>query len=509
MANEELMHLWPTMAMLAEALTREGIACRGSAAGDAALRGARAFLPGRAAEPGVAYVLKPGDDPRFPGDRQGAAFGPLTPAGALIRCPECPPEALLDALLAIFDACRDIEARLDGLVYRNAGLDALCELGASLMDNPICIHDDWFVMVAQSAELTEVMPPDYIMTSSKAFIPRIIVEDFKYDSDYLETYAHRTAQLWNASPGRPPCLYANLWEGSVYRGRLLVVKHHRDFLKRDYLLTELLAQRAMSLLGRKRLGLDRPHRSMDDIVYDLLLGRRDDPKERQQLAGMLGWSREAPLVCARMRSQQPGTDTVMEHALHSDLFRTFPRGYIMLAEGQQCVIVNADQEGASLAELRHRLAPLCRDYCLYAGLSLPVRGLEELRIAYRQAEIALDQAFQLRGARWIIPFDDCALEYLLGLARADMPLNRLVAPELARLMAFDAQRDTRYFETLRTYLLQERDIPRTAKALIIHRTTLLYRLKKIQEITGLDLDDPWRRLYLMLSLRILETEDGL
>ena len=69
-------------------------------------------------------------------------------------------------------------------------------------------------------------------------------------------------------------------------------------------------------------------------------------------------------------------------------------------------------------------------------------------------------------------------------------------------------RGTQYFETLRAYLLNERDIPKTAETLIIHRTTLLYRLKKIKSLLNVDLEDPWKRLYLTLSLWILEKENA-
>ena len=80
----------------------------------------------------------------------------------------------------------------------------------------------------------------------------------------------------------------------------------------------------------------------------------------------------------------------------------------------------------------------------------------------------------------------------------------IIAPELTALMEYDAANDTQYFDTLRVYLLEERNIPRASEKLIIHRTTLLYRLRKIESLVTLNLDDPWRRLYLMLSLKILD-----
>jgi DNA-binding PucR family transcriptional regulator len=85
-----------------------------------------------------------------------------------------------------------------------------------------------------------------------------------------------------------------------------------------------------------------------------------------------------------------------------------------------------------------------------------------------------------------------------------MPLRHLVAPELNRMIEYDQEKGTQYYETLRAYLLNERDIPRTAQALIIHRTTLLYRLRKLQAVAPIDLDDPGRRLQLLISLWILD-----
>ena len=509
MENRELKHLYPTLEMLAEELNRAGLACRVErGAGPRGFRGARRFSPHAMSGEDVLSVLGPEDVPRFRGSgRACVSTAPVESRGGCILCLNHPAEEVLDALLGIFERCRDMEARLDELVYRNADLRQLCELGADMLDNPICIHDDWFVMIARSSELSQVLPPDYVMSSSKEFIPRVIVEDFKNDSEYLETYAHRTAHLWDPGPEGPRCIYDNLWEGRVYRGRLLVVEYRRELRKLDYAISELLAQRAMTLMRRDRPGPDRSYRSMDDIVLDLLNARQPEAREERRMLDMLGWSRGDPLLCVRLEPQQQSESALMEHALHNDLFQAFPQGYILFSGHQQCVLLNLRREGTNLPMLRHRLSPLCRDYCLYAGMSSPVAGIGELSVAYQQAKVALEKAFQLRGERWVIPFADCALEYMLRNVQGAMALRHLVAPELYRLIEYDRERDTQYFETLRAYLLNERDIPRTSQALIIHRTTLLYRLRKLQSVAPIDLDDPAKRLQLLLSLWILDRQE--
>ncbi len=506
MEERELKHLYPTLEMLAEELNLAGFKCRVARdAGEQRFRGARRFTGKGLPAQDVICVVGPQDVAAFRGSDHACVCTAQVPGkGGCILCMNQTPDALLDALLDIFERCREMEAQIDELTYRNADPRQLCELGAALLENPICIHDDWFVMVARSSELAEVMPPDYVMSSSKEFIPRAVVEDFRNDGEYLETYAYRTPQLWDAAPQGLRWLYANLWEGSVYRGRLLAVEHKRSFRKLDYALVEVLAQRALMLLNRSRSGQDRAYRSMDDVVLDLLNGRQPEPQEEGQLLAMLGWRRDERLLCMRLETQIQSEAGVMDHALHSDLFQVFPQGYILFSGHQQCVILNLDRQSLTLPMLRHSLSPLCRDYCLYAGISSPVQGLEELHIAYLQSRFALERAFQLGGERWAIPFSDCALEYMLSRTREAMPLRHLVAPELNRLIEYDRQKGTQYYETLRAYLLNERDIPRTSQALIIHRTTLLYRLRKLQTLAPIDLDDPGGRLQLLISLWILD-----
>ena len=168
MEGFELRHLWPTLEMLAEELNRSGLACRVERGGAGrCFRGARRFSDSGAPSGDVIYVLGPGDAARFPGGtRACVSTVPATGRAGCILCLNQTPEAVLDALLEIFERCRDMEARLDELIYRGGDLRELCELGAFMLDYPICIHDDWFVMIARSRELSEVMPPYYVMSSS-------------------------------------------------------------------------------------------------------------------------------------------------------------------------------------------------------------------------------------------------------------------------------------------------------------------------------------------------------
>lgn len=507
MEQTTVLRYLPTMDMIADALNQMGICCQHAAWDQTkTYAGVRTYCGQKELREDLLYILS-GREAGFPTDTYAYITTADCPGKAdHLLCAGCDVETLLDRLLSYFDSCKDIQFQIDQLIFRGAGLQELCCLGEKLLGNPVCIHDDWFIMTAMSPGVQAIISPEYVSTSVKGFIPRAILEDFKHDSDYLETYAHRRARLWVGTDGARNSLYVNLWDGAIYRGRLLVFQQQHAFRREDYLMAELLAQRAMSMLERQNLEY---YQGMDGVVYQLLSGELPEPAELDRLLHTLRWSGTDRLACVIIKPQETSETSFLEHALHSELFQIFPDGYILLSGGAQCLILNISRNPISRAQLHHQLAPVCRDYCLYAGISSPAAGLRDLHLAYCEAEAAIKRTFQLRNEQWILFFSDCALDYLLNCVAPPLMPQNLIAPGLIALKDHDLEKGTQYFETLRAYLLQERDIPKTAQSLIIHRTTLLYRLKKLQPLLGIDLDDPWKRLYLMISLFIMERQEGI
>lgn len=72
----------------------------------------------------------------------------------------------------------------------------------------------------------------------------------------------------------------------------------------------------------------------------------------------------------------------------------------------------------------------------------------------------------------------------------------------------DETEKTEFLKTLAVYLSCERNITHAAKELFIHRNTLIYRLKKINEMLTADLDDPYTRDYIRFSIYIVRILTG-
>lgn len=504
MDMSRLVPLHPTMEVICEDLMFRGWQCNAHIPNPRQIyRSVRLYTGTQIPEPDIVYALRPGETD-FPTDDYAYICVTPIPGKANHLClPLQSAEDVLDALMELFCRYQSQENRINQLTYQSGSLDDLCELASTLLENPVYIHDDWFIMIGMSASARKIMAPEYLMSSSVGFVPRVILEDFKYDSEYLATYAYHDAQIWRSEDTTPDTLYVNLLDGDVYRGRFLVLKHNRPFRKWDFLLAQALTQRAILML-QKKLQVNEPrNRSMDNTVLALLEGHPANPADLTHLLETLKWNSADSYLCIRIKSQKSEPNTVMEHQLHSDLFRLFPNSYVLFLGQEQCVILNLARNNLYPLQLRHLLSPLCRDYYLYTGVSSPVESVFELFHAYFQAGVALEQTFRLRSDRWVLFFSDCSLGYVLSNLPEPLTSHHLVAPELNILIRYDQENGTQYFDTFREYLLHERDIPKTSEKLIIHRTTLLYRLKKIQSLISCNLEDPWQRLNLTLSLWIL------
>lgn len=77
----------------------------------------------------------------------------------------------------------------------------------------------------------------------------------------------------------------------------------------------------------------------------------------------------------------------------------------------------------------------------------------------------------------------------------------LVDTRVAGLADLDTRSGSEFTASLRAYLDHFGDVRAAAAALHVHPNTLRYRIRRVQTLTGMDLDDPATRLVVALSLR--------
>jgi GAF domain-containing protein len=139
------------------------------------------------------------------------------------------------------------------------------------------------------------------------------------------------------------------------------------------------------------------------------------------------------------------------------------------------------------------------------GVSNSCVGLENFPAGFEEARHALLGARVLRDAPAVITYEELGpYKYLLRMS-LDAGVRDSHRDAVARLAEYDGARSTQLLPTLEEFLRRRGNISATAEALYIHPNTLRQRLRRIGELTGLDLRrEDWLMVEIAVKLVALE-----
>lgn len=134
------------------------------------------------------------------------------------------------------------------------------------------------------------------------------------------------------------------------------------------------------------------------------------------------------------------------------------------------------------------------------GVSSLFQGAEHVRLAYQQCRDVLYITRRLRQEKGIFFFSDLGYLHTLYLAGKDSLQGNSHIVLLRRLLD---EKQADLFNTLEAYLDAGGNGVSTAEVLHIHRSTLNYRLSRIMQICGVDLQNPAVRTDLQVALKLM------
>lgn len=108
----------------------------------------------------------------------------------------------------------------------------------------------------------------------------------------------------------------------------------------------------------------------------------------------------------------------------------------------------------------------------------------------------------------ITAFEDLGIYRILAAAESRTELEDFVRQWLGALIDYDVAHGAQLVKTLSQYLEHGGSYAETAQALVIHRSTLRYRLQRIGDVSGLELNNVETRFNLHVATRARKVLDG-
>jgi sugar diacid utilization regulator len=285
----------------------------------------------------------------------------------------------------------------------------------------------------------------------------------------------------------------------------------------------LIAEHAATICGvilaRERVISSAGSQVRDDLIEGLLSGSGRDNDEVVRWAQHLGFDGERDHRVLSVIIEAPPGDSersrlVAERAAGATarLFAAQSPDAITAVRAREVIVVlsepatpatgiRADQLGALCVQ---RLGALFPDVGVSIGIGGAFREPAHIARSYEEAR-RTNEAIRRLGRRGaVVAFDTLGISRLLLQVPDPEALREFATDILGAVLRHEQEHQSKYVTTLKCYF-QENNSPRRAADLLhVHPNTVTYRVRRVEEITGLDLDNYRDRLAAQVALEILE-----
>ncbi len=292
------------------------------------------------------------------------------------------------------------------------------------------------------------------------------------------------------------------------------------------------ARRALEAeLGKERIRLETELGVRGDFVDDLISGHYGSVDLLLQRARYLGADlREGALVLIvdiddfakyleRRKLKEPAIQELKRRLADAvrlqarQLFSNFLTGprsdnVILFLGASESEAREELPEKASLlaAQIQRYVKGLLPDLTVSVGIGRHKSNPGLLTDAYSEAAVSLEIGHRIQGPSSISTFEETGTYKLLFKVLQDDPaeLEAFYLETLEPAVSYDTRYGTELVNTMITYLRNDASTVKTAGELFAHRHTIRYRLDRISELTGLNVERSEDRERITLGIKAMQ-----
>lgn len=282
-------------------------------------------------------------------------------------------------------------------------------------------------------------------------------------------------------------------------GKLVIMEKERAVNKGDILLLSALSVMLAPYMEKMNFG--NQYTCGSSVFSQLLLDSEVDYDVLEMQMKYYEWSVEDHYHLLLLSYRDKKADDMLVRLLRSVLLQSIPMCVSEIRDGHIAVIVNSSKQ--DVEALLEKIEPFLIRNDVNCGVSLETESILNLPYLYHQLENA-ERLYKQEADEYIYFFSDVAVKYILREKEMDKKIFAMYPPIRWFFMETkDTENDGLY--TMHVYLKNNESIAETAKQLYMHRNTLIYRLKKMEEKLQLNLQDKKKCFYYHLSLELLDT----
>ena len=408
---------------------------------------------------------------------------------------------LFQQVLDIFYTFETYNEQFKDMLIRHASPDEFGKLCFSILQNPVSAFGLYEKILF--VEYGETLNSDNVTYAgcTGEYLDEEERSVLYADKAFVESLSVRGPALFRSGIYSSSIIHFNIFDKDKYIGRVLVEDTLHPFQDGDYQLLAWIGQHVKQLIHSAHIFHFCAPREFEYLIQELQRYPRIHHSSDQRILQLFGWHPKDTYICTAIG--QPLQE--QSQALLSDsayyLREILDNQYIFIQDNIIYQIINLTKSSCSLYEIQRKLRVFKESNALYCSFSTSFSDIYLLPQQLEQARLMLTYAIR-KHADTLCEFDQMALPMMLDRISSSCPQDVFLMRSLRELYDYDAANQSDYVHTLRLYLDNHLSLSQTSNALYIARSSLQYRIQRIERILHLNLSDPDIALYLSIALRL-------
>lgn len=415
-------------------------------------------------------------------------------------------ESLLFAVQKLFQDLQQWELALYDIAAKNASMEEMGKISLKFLDNPICLYTaglrNIFICEKPKAKQLMFFQPEDIHN----YLTAEEIEELRFNPDFLKTLDKTEPDIFPEEFWGYRILYDNIRKEGIYVARLMTCEIERPIRDSDYCLLRKLSSIMKYAIEKENWAINGHAAFIDDYINDLISGTYVENRKLTAAFRMMNWGIQDEFFCVKIPLNEEDEKINTMAALCAKLETSISGCIAILGDKYILLLFDLTVSGNDREQNVAFMIKILREYILHAGISMPFSSIYSVRSYYLQAHYALEFGEKEDPTIWYYRYEHYEYRHLLNNLAGEMSPESLYPMGLKKLLQYDQEHHREYTYALKIYLEQNMSVTATIRKLYIQKSTFIYQLRRIHEITKIDLSDTHTRMLYAMIFQMMEAK---
>ena len=415
-----------------------------------------------------------------------------------------PLRELINRVERIFSDYSRIETELNMAIAKSESLRTVLSICARFFNNPITINDlrMRFVETSDNVEY-DLMPEYFKVVLDTGYIDiRIMNAMKKRGYDKLINSCSDTL-LFDLEEIPVRYFSKNIYEGHQITACLVIHEVFSPIAAAQSVLVDQVTQIIDTYAFKSPRGKQASMTRMEKLISELLDGRKFEDDTHSLYLGQVNWDTNDGFYLIRLQVSKENYSMSTAQYTFAYAQSIFPGSLMVERDDFAAIVICIPRIRYDFGEAMIKLEKYISERHDRAAVSRRFDSLGDIREHFKAVSLVLKLGEAVDPGRAVYNFEEYSLQVMLRLCGQALDPRVFCMREALTLSDFDRDNGSDFFRSLYTYLLHNKSLSAAAEELKVHRNTLLYRLGRVSEITGLDVSGDGILLPMLLSYQIL------